>query len=107
MNASPSALRELVGDVEQAREVVGDADVAGLAGDLRQLVERLADAFAQQRRVDAGLREQRARAAALLVEQRGEQVHRFDDVVVAADGERLRVGERLLEARGEFVHPHG
>ena len=52
-------LRELVGDVEQARQVVADADVAGLAGDLGQLVERLAEALAQQRHVDAGLREQR------------------------------------------------
>ncbi len=33
-------------------------------------------------------------------------MRRFDQVVVAADGQRLRVGEGLLEARGEFVHAH-
>src|SRR3546814_11276888 len=31
----------------------------------------------------------------------------FDQVVVAANGQRLRVGQRLLETRGEFVHAHG
>ena len=55
----------------------------------------------------AGLRQQRARAAAGLVEQRDQQVRRFDDVVIAADRQRLRVGEGLLEPRGEFVHAHG
>jgi hypothetical protein len=34
-------------------------------------------------------------------------VRRLDQVVVAADGERLRVAERLLEPRGELVHAHG
>ncbi|BBJ99814.1 hypothetical protein I4I65_16660 [Xanthomonas campestris pv. campestris] len=33
-------------------------------------------------------------------------MHGFDDVVVAAHGQRLRVGQRLLEPRGELVHPH-
>src|SRR5205085_2965650 len=51
--------------------------------------------------------EHRARAAALLVEQRQQQVRGFDEVVVAADGERLRVAERLLEPGGELVHSHG
>src|SRR5690606_40630380 len=35
------------------------------------------------------------------------QVRGFDEVVVAAHGQRLRVGDGLLEARGEFVHAHG
>ncbi len=30
----------------------------------------------------------------------------FEHVVVAPDGEALRIGERLLEARGKFVHAH-
>ena len=35
-----------------------------------------------------------------------EQVHGLDELMVAADGERLRVLQRLLELRGEFVHAH-
>src|SRR5690606_16637542 len=105
--AVAALLRELVGHVEQPGQVVADGDAALLAGDLRQAVEDLAEALAQQRHVDAGLQQQRARAAALRVEQRRQQVRRLDQVVVAADGQRLGVRERLLEARGELVHAHG
>src|SRR3546814_9612793 len=55
----------------------------------------------------SGRGEQRARAAAGLVQRRQQQVRGFDQVVVAAHGQRLRVGQRLLETRGEFVHAHG
>ena len=34
-------------------------------------------------------------------------VQRLDELVVAADGERLGVGQRLLEFAGQFVHAHG
>jgi hypothetical protein len=34
-------------------------------------------------------------------------VRRLDQVVVAADRQRLGVGERLLETRSELVHAHG
>ena len=99
-------LGQLVGQVEQAGQVVAHRQVAGLAGHLRQLLQRLAQPLAQQRHVDAGLGQQRPGAAAGLVQQRGEHVHRFEQVVVAAHGQRLRVGQRLLETRGELVHPH-
>ena len=36
-------------------------------------------------------------AAALLLEQRRHHVHGLDELMIAADGERLRVGQRLLE----------
>ena len=44
----------------------------------RQLVQRLHQAFAQHRHVDAGLGEQRPGAAALLVHQGQQQVRRFE-----------------------------
>jgi hypothetical protein len=40
-------LRELVGEIEQARQIVADVDAAGLSRDLRQLFQRFAEAFAQ------------------------------------------------------------
>ena len=92
---------------ESSVQIVADGQVAGLAGDLGQRIERLVEALAQHRHVDPRLRQQRARAAALLVEQRTEDMHGFDDGVVATDGQRLCVGQRLLETRGELVHPHG
>ena len=100
-------LRQFVGDVEQAHQVIAGLHVAGLAGHLRQLVQRFGQALAQHRHVDARLRQQRPGAAALLVQQRQQQVRGFDDGVVAADGERLGIAQRLLETRGEFVHAHG
>ena len=106
MKLVAALLRQLVGEIEQARQVVGDIDIAFLTADSRQPVQRLADALAQGRHVDAGLRQQRRGRAALLVEQRTHQVHRLDHVVVAPDGQRLRVGQRLLKTRSQFVHPH-
>jgi hypothetical protein len=77
-------LGQLVGLVQQAPQVVAHRDVAGLAGHLGQRVQRLGQALAQHRHVHPGLGQQRTRAAALLVQQRAEQVNRFDDAVVAA-----------------------
>ena len=74
--------------------------------DLRQPVERLAEARAQQIHVGARLREQRADGAAFLVDQGEQHVERLEELVVAADGQRLGVGERRLELAGEFVHAH-
>ena len=34
-------------------------------------------------------------------------VRRLDELVVAADGQRLGVGQGLLESAGELVHAHG
>jgi GNAT superfamily N-acetyltransferase len=78
-----------------------------LARDFWQFFQGFTDALAQQRHIDAGLRQQGPSAAALLIEQGREQMRGFDDIVVAADGQRLGVGQRLLETRGEFVHTHG
>ena len=100
-------LRQLVGGVEQAAEVIAHRQVAGLPGHLGQRVQRLAQPFAQQRHVDPGLGQQRPAAATGLVEQRGQHMHRLDDVVVAAHGQRLRIGQGFLEVGGELVHPHG
>jgi len=99
-------LGQLVGLVQQAPQVVAHRDIAGLAGHLGQRIQRLGQALAQHRHVHSRLGQQRARAAALLVQQRAEQVNRFDDAVVAAHGQRLCVCQRLLETRGELVHPH-
>ncbi len=99
-------LRELVGHVQQTIEIVRDVDVAFLPGHFRQPVEDLPDAGPQRRHVDAGLREQRHRRAALLIEQRRHQMRGLEHVVVAPDRKRLRIGERLLETRRELVHTH-
>ena len=81
------------------------------AFDGRDPAELLEQARAQEVHVDAGAVEQRARAAALLVEEREHQVRGLDELLVAADGERLRVRERELEfgrqsIRSHARHPH-
>ena len=100
-------LRDLVGEVEQPVEVVREVHFAGVAFDLRQAVERLAELRAQQIDVGAGLVEQGPHRAALLVEQGRHHVQRLDVLVVAADRERLGIGQRQLELAGQFVHAHG
>ena len=99
-------LRELVGDVEDLDEVVRRVHLAGSALDGRDPSHLLEQARAQQVDVDAGAIEQGTRAAALLVEERKHEVRGFDELVVAAHGERLRVRERELEFRCQPVHPH-
>ncbi|MNM52088.1 hypothetical protein D3C81_631600 [compost metagenome] len=100
-------LGQLVGVVEQATEVVAHRQVASLAGHLGQRIQRFSQPLTQHRHVDACVGQQRTAAAAGLVKQRAEHVYRFDDVVVAANGQRLGVGQRLLEVGGELIHPHG
>jgi len=34
-------------------------------------------------------------------------VYRLDELVILADGQRLRIGKRHLEFAGQFVHSHG
>ena len=99
-------LRELVGDVEQALQVVRDMHLAGAALDLRQLVERGDEVGAQPCDVAARLLQHRARPAALLLEQGEQHVGRLDDLVVAPERERLGLGEGLLEAGGQLVLSH-
>ena len=78
-----------------------------LPSTLASAVERLAELRAQQVDVDAGLVEQGPHRAALLVQQGRHHVQRLDVLVVAADRERLGIGQRLLEFAGQFVHAHG
>ena len=55
---------------------------------------------------DARLGEHPVHRAALLLEQRGQHMNRLDELMIAPDGQGLRVGERLLEVGRQFVHPH-
>ncbi len=99
-------LRELVGDVEEFQEVVRGMHLARRAFHRRDAADLLEQARAQQVHVDAGAIEQRARAAAFLVEQREQQVHRLDELVIAADRERLRIRQRELEFRRQPILSH-
>ena len=99
-------LRQFVGQVEELVQVIGDMQFATGAFDFRQAVERVAQLRAKQVDVDAGLREQAAHGAALLVQQRHHDVGRLDELVVQADRQGLGLGERHLELAGQFVHSH-
>ena len=81
-----TALRQRLAEaLDKLPTVTGQAGSVSLGNDLSRLLN-VADKLAQQRE---------------------QQVRGLDQVVVAAHGERLRVAERLLEARGELVHAHG
>ena len=98
--------RLLVGEVEQVAEIARNADLAALALDLGQALDRLAERLLQLGDRDARAREQRRGAAVLLVEHRRQQVLRLDEAVVVAERQALRVGERLLELGRQFVETH-
>ena len=79
----------------------------GRALDLRQPVEQRQQPRAQLVDVRAGLHQQRAHRAARGVQQRQHDVRGLEELVVAAERQRLGVGQRLLKAAGELVHAHG
>ncbi len=99
-------LGEFVGDIEDAVQIIGDVHIALRALDFGQPVQGFAELRTQFVHVHIGLRQQVAHRAALLIEQRDHDVLRLDELVIAADGERLRVGQGLLEFTGQFVHTH-
>ena len=89
-------LRELVGDVEDAVQIVGDMHLPGVPSTFGKPIERAssparsllmsAPAF-----ISSGRNEPRG-----AVEQREHHVRRLDDLVVATERERLGIGQRLL-----------
>jgi hypothetical protein len=56
--------------------------------------------------IDAGALQQRGGAAVVLPQQSQQQVLRLDELLVAAHGHALGIGEGLLELGGELVEAH-
>ncbi len=86
-------LCQLVGDVEHTVEVVGDVNLARRALDLRHAVEECQQPRAQLVGVRARLHQQRAHGTAGGVEQREHDVGRLELLVVAAERQRLGIGQ--------------
>jgi len=99
-------LGQLVGDVEQAVEVVGDMHLALGALHPGQVIQCLTKAGTQLVHVHTGLGQQVTYAAAFLVEHGDHQVDRLDELVILAHGKALGIGQGHLEFAGQFVHPH-
>ena len=99
-------LGQLVGDVEELRQFRADMHVAARTFDARQTVDGLAELRTQQVHVDAGLGQQSADTAALLVEQGHHHMYGLDELVITADGERLRIRQCHLEFARQFVQSH-
>ena len=95
-----------VAKVQELFEIARDVHLATRPFDARQATQRFVHPRAQSLDVDPGRTEQVARRAALLIQERRHDVQRLDELVIAPDGETLRVGERVLEHGGEFVEPH-
>ena len=87
-------------------EIAPDLNLAAVAFDLGQAFDRVFQRSLQRRHIAAGARQQRGRAAVGIVEQGQQQVLRLDELVVAADGQALGIGQGLLELGGKFVETH-
>jgi hypothetical protein len=91
----------LLGGLQQLHQVGAGLHLL-LALHLRQALDGGIRRLGQRRHVDAGARQQRARA--VFLQQHGrQQVLGLDVGVVMAQRQRLGVGEGLLELGGEFV----
>jgi len=99
-------LGELVCDIQQLVELIAEQHLAAGSLDLGDAVERPGQVRAQLGDLSAGFLEQRARGTALLIEQRGHQVHRLDVLVITAHGKRLGIGQGRLKFSRQLVHSH-
>ena len=72
----------------------------------RKLIQRIAQARAQQVYIDTGLGQQMTGRAALLVQQCNHQVRRLDELVILPDSQRLRLSQSHLELACQFFHAH-
>src|SRR3546814_11940660 len=61
----------------------------------------LAQSRTQRRHIDACLRQHRFARTTGFIDQGNQQMHRFDQIMVAANRQALGISQRLLEARGE------
>ena len=100
-------LRGLVGQVEQVVQVAPDLDFSAVAFHLGQPFDGIVQRGLQRRDIAARARQQRSRPTVGVVDQGQQQMLRLDELVVAADCQTLRIGQRLLELGGEFVETHG
>src|SRR6266853_1707883 len=99
-------LRFLVGQVQQAVQLARDLHLPAVAFYLRKTRDRLLGRLPQPRDIDARAGQKRRAPALFLVEQGGEQVERFDELMVLPDGYALGVAESLLKLGGELVQSH-
>ncbi len=99
-------LRQLVGQIQQTHRIGGNVGFSGGVPDHRLALE-LGFQFAfQPGQIEAGLGEQRTRHAPALAQQCRQQMHRLDGGMVAADGQRLGIGDRFLQGSGETLLTH-
>ena len=99
-------LSQLVGDVEQLVEIVADQHLAGRSFHFRHAIERSAEFGPQLCDIGTGFLQQRTGGTALLIEQCRHQMRRLDVLIIAADGERLGIGQSRLKFGRQLVHSH-
>ena len=75
--------------------------------DLWQTSNGLTERSLECLHIGAGLRQQRCRAAIVLLQQGQQQMLRLDHLVVVTDGQALCIGQSLLEFGSKFVKTHG
>ena len=101
-------LRQLVGNVEQAAQVIRDVNLARIPALHRgEMIQRVPDLGAQHVHVDLGLGQQWPDAASVLIQQSEHQVHRLDELVIAPKRQALGFRQRHLKLACQFVHSHG
>ena len=100
-------LGDLVGEVEELAQLVAEMHLAAGAFHFGQAVDRVTELRAQQVHVGAGLGQQATNGAALLIKQRNHDVRRLDELVVLANSQGLRIGQRELKFASQFVQAHG
>ena len=99
-------LRLLVCQIQEFAEVVANMHFSASALDFGQPVQRITQLRAEQIDVNPGFHQQAPDRSALLVQHCHHDMRRFNKLVIEADSERLRLGQRHLKFTCQFVHMH-
>ena len=98
--------RLLFREVENVPEFTRNLNVAVRARDARHRAKTLFNAPFELSDVHAGALEKTAACVLGILQQSGQEVNGFEHLMVVRQGDGLRVAERLLKFRGQFVLTH-
>ena len=99
-------LSELIGDIQEFIQIIAEQYLAARSLDFCNTVQRTGKIRAQLGHLSARLLQQRPRSTALLVEQRRHEMHRLDELIVAAYAKRLGIRQCRLKFGRQLVHSH-
>jgi len=90
-------LRQLVGYIEQAPQVIGNMHIAGHAFNTGEVLQRLTQLGAQAVDIDIGLTQQMSHTAALLIQEGDHEMQGLNELMIPPHRQTLGIRQRHLK----------